>query len=610
MEQPMSKPDALDNFLSFLFEGLEGYVYMGASDPTKVNDPDNWERAFFQWPSEVDKIKRVINAASKSNEVYIAPALFKSKRGTKEEFKYSQVVWADFDGNAPEWDVFGEHPSMVVQSSLEGRQHVYWKVTEPIADPEVQEDLNRRVASTHSADMSGWNCNKVLRPPETRNHKRGKSVDVVHYSGTSYSPTVFDSLAPAPNVPEYQFNLGILPDLEDVLLKYAIPIDLQGILKEDVGEGKRSTKLMTAAYSACQIGMSDVEVFVILKTLATKWGKFKDRPDGDKQLGKIVTRARQKYPDVLPSPVHGNGTEGTEVSTPGEEGDDDALNGPVLALDYLTFIGLEVEFDWVVEGMLAEQGNMLMAGPGGIGKSQIMLQFAKHVAMGKDYLHYNIPKPRKVAFWSLEMGIVELQVFMHLQDKTLTDEERQLLKENFTVLPVGESIPLNTPAGQSLMFQYQQHYGWEGLFVDSIGSSIIGNINSSEVVQPFTNFNDKLRNRHGCFLWYIHHTRKQGPGHSGHISQDDVYGDQYLVNRATSASGLVPAKDGLLRMRNFKNRLAKREDDYLLDRTKNLDFIKVDSDKAVGSFNVKQEDDKPAKANKTENVETANGLDI
>lgn len=572
MEQPVAQiSNDLDTFLDFIYGGLEGYIYMAASAPK--GSEEDWEQRFFKWPEQRNKIAPVLANASKTHEIYMCPSVFETpKNGQRENFKCAQVVWADFDGNAPELSTYSAAPSLVVQSSEENNQHVYWKLTEPITASDALEDINQRIYASYQADSS-WDAVRLLRPPTTLHHESGNTVSIVHREEIAYELEAFHVLAPPPKKEEPAFQLGTLPTLETVLLQYAIPIDLQGLLGKSKSEvTDRSASLMNAAYSCCQSGMKDVEVFVVLQALATKWGKFEGRKDKEKQLSNIVTRARQKYPDILPEPEP-------------EEETEEAYN-PFFIWTYDTLLTAEVEFDWVVEGMLMERGNMLMAGPGGIGKSQIMMDAMKHIACGKDWLHYKIKRPYKIGYLSLEMGIVENQIFMRSQDKNFTDEDRVLINQNLDTLTIGESLPLNVKAGQDILLQLIEERGWEGVFIDSVGSAILGNINNAETVQPFTNFNDKIRNRLGCFLWYIHHTRKSGPGQSGPTSQDDVYGDQYLVNRCTSAYGVLHAKDGLIRVRNFKNRLAAREDDYLIERTKNLGFLEVNSNTATESLNL------------------------
>lgn len=566
MEPQVSTMDNLDNFIDFLYEGLEGYVYVAAMEPGK---PDTWVQKFLKYPEEESRIKGMVRGTTKTGEVFICPSLFNTAEGgaDRANFKASNVVWADFDGNAPEWDNLIENPSMVIQSSKEGNQHVYWRLQEPLYSADAVEDITRRIQINYQADASCWPAVHVLRPPDTINHKRGTNVKLVYSNPISYDADVFNGLAPITKEELPQFALGEVPDIDDVILKYAFPPDLQLLLKAEKSKIKdRSASLMNAAYTCCEVGMSDVEVFVILKYLDNQWEKFSNRKDQDKQLTRIILKARIKHPDVLPSPTE-------EESTLGDN--------PLFIFDYKSFLETEMSIDFVIDGMLMEGGNMLMAGPSGVGKTQISLQFMKHVALGKPFLGYDIPKPKKVGFLSLEMGHPDLQVFMKEQDKDLNDDEREMLRQNLDIIPWGEAFPLNLPMWQEQLKVLIEEREWEGLFVDSIGSAILGNINSSETVQPFTNFNDSIRKKFGLFLWYIHHTRKAGPGQNGRVDQDDIYGDQYLVNRCTSAYGVLYGKNETIKIRNFKNRLAPKQDDYLIVRTPNLNFIKLEHEVTV-----------------------------
>ena len=223
-----------------------------------------------------------------------------------------------------------------------------------------------------------------------------------------------------------------------------------------------------------------------------------------------------------------------------------------------------------------KSGSMLFSGPGGIGKSQFSIQVMAHLAVGKDFLHYKINRPHKIGFFSLEMGDLELKHLLQTMypgwEQEFTPDELNLLNENLILIPFGESLPLNTSAGQLIFVQYLENYRWDGVFVDSVGSAILGNISSSETVQGLTNFNDKIRKRYGCFLWYVHHFRKPPPGSKNYGGAEDNYGDVYLVNRATSNYTMIKANNNQIRMRNPKNRHAIEENDYLIERTESLSF--------------------------------------
>lgn len=554
-----TKPDALDNFITFLFEGLEGYAYLAAKEPKKGG---KWLQEFFAYPKDVSKLKATIRQANTNLEIYLAPALFNDnvltshEPAARENVKCSNVVWTEFDGNAPDWSDFAGPPSLIVQSSNKGHHHVYWKLNEPLYDIDRLEDLNRKVTYNFSADQSAWDANQVLRPPNTFNHKRQATTYVVSDSLTQYDPDLFDSLDPVPAQDDLgTWQLGELPTAQDVATKYTFPPDLRLLMAKSKQEIQdRSAAIMQLAYGCCEMGMSDAEVFVMLMAADDVWEKFKYRKDRVKRLTDAVLKARKKHPEPEPS----------------EEIDE----GSLFIWDYKTFLEAEIDIDWVLEGMLMEQGNMLMAGPSGIGKTQFTLEIMKHVALGKDYLHYKVPSPKKILFLSLEMGHPDLQIFMRAQDQVLSPDERELLAENLLIIPHGEAWPLNDPHGQTRIKEVLDELQPDGLFVDSIGSAVLGNINSQDVVQPFVNFNDHLRKKYQLFTWYIHHTRKAQ--HGQQVSgQDDIYGDQYLNNRASSSYLVLPGKEGTIKIRNTKQRLAAKEEDYYLKRSEHLTFSKV-----------------------------------
>ncbi len=567
----------LDIFIDFLYEGLEGFVYLAARNPKlKPEDPNYWVQEFFSYPDDRTKLTNVILAAGKTHDIYIGPAIYKEQRATREFVKASNVVWADFDGNAPEWNDPNGEPSLIVQSSSDKHQHVYWRLQEPITDLDTLERINRNLTYNLQADSGGWSAAKVLRPPSTSNFKRINdgtinSVVLVRTNAIAYDYEVFDSLAPAPDKVDTTFDLTGLPDVQDIILKYPFPEDMVRLFKKDK-PGDRSTALMNLAYGCAEMGMEDKEIFVILLLADDKWLKFKERADRHQRLAQIISIARSKHPDS---------------NQPEEE-------AFAVAFDFQSFLNTEINIDWVVEPMLMEQGAMLMVGPSGIGKTQISLRFMIHLALGIDFLHYKIKTPQRIVFLSLEMDHGSLKQFLLKMAIGMTDNQRSLLAENFIIVPHGEPWALNTPVGQEYLVNMIEAIRPQGLFIDSIGSAIKGAISSDEAVQPYLDFMDRLRKKYKLFTWAIHHMRKAQQGSHGATTQDDIYGNQYLLNRSTSAYGVLHGKNGLIKIRNFKNRLAATEHDYLIERIDNLGFIKYNKeDTALTQFVNKQIEDEP-----------------
>lgn len=555
MESLNPESSELHDFVEFLFGGLNGTAYVAVVNP---QDRTDWDLNFFSYPADASRMEKVILDTAAQRDVYLAPVLYKSPGNVdKENVKCSNVVWTEFDGNAPNEDDYFTKPSYRVQSSDETRQHVYWRLSEPLYDVNNLEKINKAITFNLAADSSAWDATQVLRPPDTINHKperNGAKVKVVAGNSIAYDSTIFDQLPDAPeSVDTSNWQLGTLPDPASVVLKYAFSPDMVLLFNKSADDLKdRSTALMNLAYGCAEMGMSDAEIFVVLLNADDRWGKFKDRKDRNKRLAHIITIARHKHPDS-----------------------DESVGDPyAFAFDFVTFLQTDIEIDWVVEPMLMEQGSMLMVGPSGIGKTQISLRFMIALALGKDFLHYTITKPRKILFMSLEMGHGELKKFVETMAKTLGPDDFTLLQENLVIIPHGEKWPLNTPVGQEHLVRMLENYGPDGVFIDSIGSAIQGSINDDEAVQGYLDFIDRARKKYGCFFWAIHHMRKSTNGGHAPASQDDVYGNQYLVNRSTSTYGILRGRDGLIKVRNFKLRLAEKEQDYLIRRIDNLDFEK------------------------------------
>lgn len=555
----------LRTFINFLFEGLDGYIYVVAKVP---DDSNSWDQVFFEYPAQVEVALKAIQTYSPTHEIYMAPAVFKSKNALRENVRGSNVLWADFDGNAPTH--FDIPPSVIVQSSTKEHQHVYWRLDQPIQDIDVIEDYNRRICYKYGADNSGWDANQVLRPPNTLNHKRGGlPVGILKSEELHFNIAVFDEMAPAPekNVDYALWEKMDLPSLNDVIYQNRFGPDFKLLFEKSKSEvNDRSASLTNLSYICAEAGLSDKEIYVIISNAAERWEKFKHhRPqDRAKNLIAIIEHTRIKHP-------HSNYSDFDEV----------------FEYSFTSLLNSEINVDWAIEGMLISNGVMMLVGESGIGKTQLSLQFMFHMAVGKDFLTYKFNGPQRIGFFSLEMGDVELKHFLEVMAPKLlqdfTPEEKELLDKNLTIIPFGESLPLNTQNGQDIFVRYLEKYKWDGIFVDSVGSAIFGNISSSETVQPFTNFNDKIRKRYGCFLWYIHHFRKPPPGQSNSGGQSDVYGDQYLTARATSIYTIVKTKKGkdVIKVKNPKNRHAATENDFLIQRGEGLSFSYLGEENAV-----------------------------
>lgn len=554
-------PDQLRSFITFLYEGLEGYIYVADKNP----DPDyptDFHQSFYHYPGEIDRLEEAVIRLSSEREVYISPAVY-SQQSAKKEYVYaSNVVWTEFDGNAPEITAFHTEPSLMVCSSQAGHQHVYWRLSEPIFDVAQLEEINRNISYCYSADSSGWDATQVLRPPKTKNHKRGHETSVSYYQQVSYDSHVFQNLPTAPPLVNAEdWAPSVIPDVASVILKYSFDPQQIRLFRASLKEVRmmfpqegRSAALMQLGYFGCEMGMSDPEIFSMLLNADERWGKFRGRPDQKKRLAEIISRARIKHPYT-------------------SEEEDTASAFIIQVFDYVSFLNTEIEIDWVVENMLMENGYMLLTGPSGLGKTQLSMQFAHHLALGKDFLGYNIEKPRKILFLSLEMGHKGFKHFLQQMAGHYTKDELEQLEENFIIIPHGEAWYMDQPVGQDRLRKVLDEIEPDGLFIDSIGSSISGSISQEEPVKKLVDFNDKIVKHHDLFTWWIHHMRKSQGDNKRPETMDDVYGNQYLVNRSSSTYGLFKgAGPQDLRLKCLKMRLAEVEEPFVLERIMGLNF--------------------------------------
>jgi hypothetical protein len=175
-----ANPEELMQFLEYLWgpdspDGKPTFVYL----PVKSED-GKWRKVTFSWPRSAEGvIEHILAQNAMGSDVYFSPALYRAAKPIKENVKGSWCLWADLDGNAPDdWSkVPGlPEPTLVVQSSIAGHEHAYWRLDSFLTDLSTLEERNRAIALLLGADYSGWDGNQVLRPIGTTNYKRMEPV--------------------------------------------------------------------------------------------------------------------------------------------------------------------------------------------------------------------------------------------------------------------------------------------------------------------------------------------------------------------------------------------------------------------------------------------------
>lgn len=586
-----SPREGLSDFFNEIWRDTVGYVYL----PTLDRKSDEWRKVFYEWPLHREHIvSHVLSATAQGLDVYYAPALFKThKRPTKDNVLGSHVLWCEFDGSAPEnWEAdpaepdgeAGEAgreahspvpvvptPSLRVQTSKDGHEHVYWKLDEFINDPNWLEEKNRSITYSFRSDTSGWDSVQILRPPFTTNQKpdrdeNSRTVSVISDTKASYPLDRFKHLkAPPQLVTEAIISqMEDLPTVESVIAKYPWDEDhFKMFMDPQIPEGNRSDALMRLGYFCIETGMTDIEAYAILFNADQRWGKYKGRNDQKRRLADIIDRARQKHPNPLSElTFRGLLAESSEVR-----------KGLPLVYGFQDFLKSEIEVEWAIENLLEMGGYGMVASAPGVGKTQFSIQLAMHCALGLPFLGWNIPKPLKTVIFSLEMGHVSLKMFMEKIAHAYTPEQVAILQENFFVIPIGESIPLERKEGLAFVESILDDIQPDGIVWDSMAKLSSGDFSDKNAIA----LNDRfahIRNKYNAFLWFIHHNRKASADNKKPTSLEDVYGNVFLTADMTSV--LILWKD---QHRNgvevipVKTRLAPDRYPFFAERTEHLTFF-------------------------------------
>jgi hypothetical protein len=489
-----------NEFLDDLFGDQEGTVY----SPTMGK---RWKQHFFQWPQESQKLEVHIKNYH-DQDVYLSPALFTEPKVSRETFKGTNYLWADFDGSVPTADVI--EPTLKVSSSIEGHEHWYWRLDKFLTDKILVEDLTRRIAYHYQADLGTWDYARVLRPPDTWNHKRNKPVTVVRKTNQVYTVDKFLWVPIPPAGTTVDIKLGSLPEFEGILAKYKWTYDARDLLTKVVNEGRRSDALARLAHECAEIGLSNEEIYVVLEARDRAWGKFVGRSDRQKRLEDFIIKVRGKRAATA------------EITQDGTE-----------VYRFRDFMNTNIVLKWAIEELLPVAGSMVIFGKPGIGKSTYALRLAMSLALGKDYfLKWKIVNPQRTLFLSLEMQHDELKQFF--LDMEVSDEDSMKLQESFFVWPIGHAYPLDTPDQQIELLKYIDLHKIELIVIDSLSLSMYGSISDDNDIKRLNAFlNEDVRKARRCGYIFIHHPRKEGAEATRRDkNMDDAYGSTFIAANA------------------------------------------------------------------------------
>jgi hypothetical protein len=143
----------------------------------------------------------------------------------------------------------------------------------------------------------------------------------------------------------------------------------------------------------------------------------------------------------------------------------------------------------VVEGLLYECRDGLLAGRFSIGKTFLGLQLAICLALGRDFLGRKVTRPYKVAFIDTENGAAEIRHRLVTQTNALglSPDERQLLDQNFVYIDCDmpgelQHVRLNG-AGYASLETFVKRLAVEILIFDNFGKVFPGDEKDEERIK-------------------------------------------------------------------------------------------------------------------------------
>lgn len=325
---------------------------------------------------------------NRGGDIYMCPHGFTFPKGEKKvrqkQFAVDPyMLYADLDEADP--TTLAIRPTIAIESSP-GRFVGYW-----LTDAPASEELNRRLAYTLGADISGWDRTQVLRVVGTKNYKYSDTprVKLLWSDGPKYRISKLEKLLPD-DIPK-SATLGKTSDVMELYQKYETHLPRwarKELLDGNPKTGKRSEILWKLQNVMVEAGMSSEEMFQLL--WVSPWNKFAERRGGEDQLRRELSKNLDRR---MSKEAKGEDTK----DAPKKSDIWDPLPRSIKEVE-------RREIDWLVPQLLARKELTIVEGDPGLGKSYLVQVISGLICDGKRIPvldHYKAPMGN-VAYFDTE----------------------------------------------------------------------------------------------------------------------------------------------------------------------------------------------------------------